>query len=174
MALPLIIISFNLILKILFGFNKKNLMSLNLENIFDIKNSDLNLTENLGLCMHNNNDSHNDNHLHNDKSSCKNLNEKLETKDEKIKKDLLRLREIFIFYSFFNFVLNFILVVFFAHIQIINRVITSNPLLYFFYADKIIDFTKNKSKRTGKFVIFIFFLIGILGCVMYPGGYGFA
>ena len=161
MALPLIIISLNLIVKLLFAFNFKNLLCLNFENIFDLKNAELNLLENLEDCQ-----------VHDSLNDEKKDNDKLE-KEEKRKRELVRLREIFIFYSYINFLINFILVVFFAHTQIINRVITCNPLLYFFYADKISDFTKRKS-RTGRYIIFSFLFVAIIGCVMYPGGYGFA
>lgn len=154
MALPMIIISFYLIVKVSKSFELKNLLKLKLQKIFNHEDIDLNIYENFA-CLHSDN------------------NKEENEKEEKIQKNFIHLREIFYLFSFVNFFVNFFLVVFFAHPQIINRVITCNPLLYFFFADKIFEFI-NKKNKVGKYVLISFLILGVVGCVMYPGVYGFA
>ena len=112
-----------------------------------------------------------ENHREYNDHSCKresNIKQKSENENEKNK-----IKEIFYLFAFTNFLANFLVVSTIANIQIINRVLTANPILYFFCSDKLIDYKINDSK-IGKFILIIFISYSIIGCVMQPSSYGFA
>ena len=76
-----------------------------------------------------------------------------------------------------NYLINFLILVFIAHPQINNRLLTACPILYLAISGDIIDFIENNKKGNYKkgLAIFIFFInFAILGCIMQVGSYGFA
>lgn len=157
----MIIISLNLIITFFSNLNFSKIFCLNFENIFKY---DFKLFEK--FTKHNCEDKcSKDQDVINDHTN----NEHFSAADEK----LFKIKQIFFLFTFVNFILNFILVVFFAHTQIINRVLTTNPLLYFFCCEKVYEY-KIKNSKSGKFILIIFISYSIIGCVMQPGGYGFA
>jgi len=82
-------------------------------------------------------------------------------------------REIFYIFSLANFIVNFLVVFLIANIQIINRVITSNPLIYVFCSEVLVNY-KNSNNGFGKFVLIIFIAFSIVGCIMQSASYGYA
>jgi len=72
-----------------------------------------------------------------------------------------------------NYLINFLIVLLIAHPQINNRVLATCPILYFYCADQVFLFCKNKPSY-GLFIITFFFVFSILGCIMHTGSYGFA
>jgi Mannosyltransferase (PIG-V) len=166
LAAPMIIISLLLLYHLLKVVNYAKLKSLNIANLFILNSEELNLYKNLKKCDkdHKNDGDHKHDHA---------KNEELNEKEQAKQKETVKIREIFIFYTMINYLINFILVIFMAHTQIINRVLTCNPLLYFFCADKLIQY-KYHNAKLGKFILISFTSLSVLGCVMHPGGYGFA
>lgn len=76
-----------------------------------------------------------------------------------------------------NYLANFLILVFLAHPQINNRLLTGCPILYLFICDDIIDFIENNQSGNYKkgFAILLFFItFSIIGCIMQVGAYGFA
>ena len=76
-----------------------------------------------------------------------------------------------------NYLVNFLIVVFIAHPQINNRLLSGCPILYLAICDDVIDFMENNKKGNYKkgFAILLFFIsFSILGCIMQVGSYGFA
>ena len=76
-----------------------------------------------------------------------------------------------------NYLANFLILVFLAHPQINNRLLSGCPILYLMISDDVIDFLENNYKGNYKkgFAILLFFTtFSILGCVMQVGAYGFA
>ena len=76
-----------------------------------------------------------------------------------------------------NFLVNFLILVFIAHPQINNRILTACPILYLAICDDVIDFMENNKKGNYKrgFAILLFFgSYALLGCIMQVGAYGFA
>lgn len=157
----MIIISLGLIITFFTNLNFSKIFCLNFENIF--KNN-FKLLDKFTI--------------HNCEDKCSKDQDVIE--DQKNKEHfseaygkLFKIKQIFFLFTFVNFIFNFILVIFFAHTQIINRVLTTNPLLYFFCCEKVYEY-KIKNSKSGKFILIIFISYSIIGCVMQPGGYGFA
>ena len=76
-----------------------------------------------------------------------------------------------------NYLVNFLILVFIAHPQINNRLLSGCPILYLFICEDVIDFIENNKKGNYKkgFAILLFFIsFAILGCIMQVGAYGFA
>ena len=76
-----------------------------------------------------------------------------------------------------NFLANFLILVFIAHPQINNRLLSGCPILYLFIYDDVVDFLENNKNGNYKkgFAILLFFVtFSILGCIMQVGAYGFA
>ena len=76
-----------------------------------------------------------------------------------------------------NYLANFLILVFLAHPQINNRLLTGCPILYLLICDDVIDFIENKKEGNYKkgFAILLFFVtFSIMGCIMQVGAYGFA
>ena len=76
-----------------------------------------------------------------------------------------------------NFLVNFLILVFIAHPQINNRILTACPILYLAICDDVIDFMENNKRGNYKrgFAILLFFgSFALLGCIMQVGAYGFA
>ena len=76
-----------------------------------------------------------------------------------------------------NYLANFLILIFLAHPQINNRLLSGCPILYLFISDEVIDFLENNHDGNYKrgFAILLFFItFSILGCIMQVGAYGFA
>ena len=76
-----------------------------------------------------------------------------------------------------NYLANFLILVFLAHPQINNRLLSGCPILYFFLSDDVIDFLENNHEGNYKkgFAILLYFVtFSILGSIMQVGSYGFA
>ena len=76
-----------------------------------------------------------------------------------------------------NYLVNFLILVFIAHPQINNRLLSGCPILYLAICKDVIDFIENNKKGNYKkgFAILLFFIsFAILGCIMQVGSYGFA
>ena len=76
-----------------------------------------------------------------------------------------------------NYLINFLIVIFIAHPQINNRILSGCPILYLEICNDVVDFLENNKKGNYKrgFAILLFFIsFAVLGCVMQVGSYGFA
>ena len=76
-----------------------------------------------------------------------------------------------------NYLVNFLILVFIAHPQINNRLLSGSPILYLFICDDVIDFIENNRKgnyKKGLFILLFFISFALLGCIMQVGAYGFA
>jgi Gpi18-like mannosyltransferase len=94
-------------------------------------------------------------------------------KEKTLKKQIEK--EAFYFSSLINFIANFLILLFFAHPQISNRVLTSSPLLYIYCSDEVIKFVNLKRFYLKGFsTICVFLVVSGIGCIMYTGSYGFA
>ena len=119
------------------------------------------------------------NNSYNDAISLKDKNENCEHKTshrETIYRKNVILNS-FIIGGGINYLANFLILVFLAHPQINNRLLSGCPILYLFICDDVIDFIENNKKGNYKkgFAIMIFFVtFSILGCIMQVGAYGFA
>lgn len=96
-----------------------------------------------------------------------------EKENNKHEKDKEKNREIFLIFTFVNFLANFLIVFLIANIQIINRVSTSNPFLYVYCSEFIMEFKKQKNPF-GKFILIIFISYSVVGCIMHCASYGYA
>ena len=76
-----------------------------------------------------------------------------------------------------NYLANFLILVFIAHPQINNRLLSGCPILYLLISDDIIDYignNKNGNYNKGFAILLFFITFSILGCIMQVGAYGFA
>ena len=76
-----------------------------------------------------------------------------------------------------NYLANFLILVFIAHPQINNRLLSGCPILYLFISDDVLDYLMNNKDGNYKkgFAILLFFVtFSIVGCIMQVGAYGFA
>ena len=76
-----------------------------------------------------------------------------------------------------NYLFNFLVLVFMAHPQINNRLLSSCPILYLAISRDVIDFLENNRKGNyyeGFAILFFFITFALLGCIMQVGAYGFA
>ena len=76
-----------------------------------------------------------------------------------------------------NYLANFLILVFLAHPQINNRLLSGSPILYLFICDDIIDFFENNHNgnyKKGLAILLFFVIFSLLGCIMQVGAYGFA
>ena len=76
-----------------------------------------------------------------------------------------------------NYLVNFLILVFIAHPQINNRLLSGSPILYLFICDDVIDFIENNRKgnyKKGLFILLFFISFALFGCIMQVGAYGFA
>ena len=76
-----------------------------------------------------------------------------------------------------NYLINFLILVFIAHPQINNRILSGCPILYLIICDDVLDFMENNKKgnyKKGKAIVLFFFCFALLGCIMQVGSYGFA
>lgn len=73
-------------------------------------------------------------------------------------------------------VLLMMVLIFMAHPQINNRLISGTPILYYFLSEEIENFLESSQKGSIKgFLVLIFFVsFSLLSCVMQVGQYGFA
>lgn len=156
----MILISISLIISFCRLINFSDLKLLKLKNCLISKDLNIVCYKNIHECDNSRNH-----------SKTKEINYSVD--EENHREEKKKLREIFYLFTFVNYAVNFFIVLFFAHIQIINRLLTANPLLYYFCADKIIEY-KYKNSKFGRFILIAFISYSILGCVMHPGGYGFA
>ena len=79
----------------------------------------------------------------------------------------------FILGSLINLILLDFVLIFIAHPQINNRLISGYPIIYLILSDDIISFIKEKSLKG--FIILLFFItFSLLSCLMQVGSYGFA
>jgi len=76
-----------------------------------------------------------------------------------------------------NYIANFLILVFIAHPQINNRLLSGSPILYLFICDDVIDYldnNRNGNYKKGFAIILFFVTFSIIGCIMQVGAYGFA
>ena len=76
-----------------------------------------------------------------------------------------------------NYLINFLILVFIAHPQINNRILSGCPILYLTICSDVMDFmdkNKNGNYKKGKAIVLFFFSFALLGCIMQVGSYGFA
>ena len=76
-----------------------------------------------------------------------------------------------------NFLVNFLILVFIAHPQINNRLLSGCPILYLAISEDVIDYLENNKKGNyykGYSILIFFISFAILGCIMQVGAYGFA
>ena len=164
--------SFNTIDRVVLAF-PMNILSLyilyKIYSYFDF--SELIISFNFGKFFMNNN-SYNDAISLKDNDNC---DDKSSHRDIIYKKNVIL--NSFIIGGGLNFLANFLILVFLAHPQINNRLLSGCPILYLFICDDVIDFIENNKKGNYKkgFAIMIFFItFSILGCIMQVGAYGFA
>ena len=100
----------------------------------------------------------------------KGLTDKENNKHDKEKENN---REIFFIFTFVNYVANFLIVSLIANVQIINRIATSNPILFIYCSEFIMKYNKRED-RFGKFILIVFVSYSILGCIMHCASYGYA
>ena len=79
----------------------------------------------------------------------------------------------FILSSLVNLIVLVFVLIFIAHPQINNRLISGCPIIYLILSDDIISFIKNKSIK-GFLIILFFVTFSLLSCLMQVGCYGFA
>ena len=83
----------------------------------------------------------------------------------------------FIIGGVINYIANFLILVFIAHPQINNRLLSGSPILYLFICDDVIDYldnNRNGNYKKGFSIILFFVIFSIIGCIMQVGAYGFA
>jgi len=107
------------------------------------------------------------------KGNCCSGKGEFEKENNKHDKEKENNREIFFIFTFVNFIANFLIVVLIANIQIINRVSTSNPILFIYCSDLIMEYKKHKNPF-GKFILVVFISYSIIGCIMHCASYGYA
>jgi Gpi18-like mannosyltransferase len=76
-----------------------------------------------------------------------------------------------------NYLANFLILVFIAHPQINNRLLSGCPILYLFVSDDVFDYllnNKNGNYKKGFAILLFFVTFSIVGCIMQVGAYGFA
>jgi uncharacterized membrane protein YhaH (DUF805 family) len=74
-----------------------------------------------------------------------------------------------------NLLFMVIILIFMAHPQINNRLLSGCPIIYYFISDEVIDFIKNgQYSKKGLLVLLFFISFSILSCIMQVGCYGFA
>ena len=76
-----------------------------------------------------------------------------------------------------NYLINFLILVFIAHPQINNRLLSGCPILYLTICNDVIDCLENNKKgnyKKGLAILLFFISFAILGCIMQVGSYGFA
>ncbi len=86
----------------------------------------------------------------------------------------ISIRKIFYLFTLINFIANFIVVTTIANFQIVNRILTANPIIYVLCSDEVLLYKSNKNNKLGKYILIVFIIYSILGCVMQPGSYGYA
>lgn len=148
LAFPMILISLNLIYKVIENLNLKNLLKFNIKGIFDVTVFGCEVKN----CF---------------------LRENNEKENYKHYREKQNIKQIFFIFTFVNFLANFIVVSTIANVQIINRIATSNPILYIFCSDYILKY-KNQNIIYGKFILIIFLSFSIIGCIMHCASYGYA
>lgn len=146
----MILISIILIYSVIKTINFRKVLKLNFKGIINLNS--LNLDENSYFCV------------------GKEFNEK-EIHNFLFEKE--KNREIFFIFTFTNYLANFLIVSLIANVQIINRVATSNPIIFIFCSEYILRFIKQKDKL-GKFILIIFISYSIVGCIMHCASYGYA
>jgi hypothetical protein len=81
----------------------------------------------------------------------------------------------FILASTINYFAIFLVILFLAHPQINNRMLSTCPLIYFYASDEVIKFCRSPSFYwKGFFVLSFFITFSIISCIMQVGSYGFA
>ena len=82
---------------------------------------------------------------------------------------------IFILGAEINLLLMEIVLIFMAHPQINNRLLSGCQIIYYSISDEVIDFIKNgQYSKRGLFILLFFISFSILSCIMQVGCYGFA
>ena len=105
------------------------------------------------------------------KNKIKNDNNNLEITKKANELDIVY--NLYVLSGFINFLVLYLVLIFIAHPQINNRLLSGCPLLYLFLIDDILDYLEGKSK-IGLFIILFFLSFSILSCLMQVGSYGFA
>lgn len=147
----MILISISLILTGFKGIYWKRILQLNLKEILYVNSFD---SEAKGRVCEGKESSYNKENKKHDEEKEKN-------------------REIFFIFTFVNFVANFLIVSLIANVQIINRVATSNPILFIFCSEFIKKYKKENDKF-GKSIAIVFISYSIIGCIMHCASYGYA